>query len=41
MDKYCDVYPYTDVHEAIKSVTIIQVDTTYDNPDTREMTVLS
>jgi hypothetical protein len=38
--KECDVSPYTDTYEAIKSVPIVQAATAYDNPDTGETTIL-
>ncbi len=36
----CDVSPYTDSYEAIKSVPIVQAATAYDNPETGETTIL-
>ena len=38
--KECDVTPYTDAYEAIKSVPIVQAATAYDNPETGECTIL-
>ena len=38
--KECDVSPYTDTYEAIKSVPIVQAATAYDNPETGETTIL-
>jgi hypothetical protein len=38
--KECDVTPYTDAYEAIKSVPIVQAATAYDNPETGECTML-
>jgi hypothetical protein len=38
--KECDVSPYTDAYEAIKSVPIVQASTAYDNPETGETTIL-
>ena len=38
--KECDVLPYTDTYEAIKSVPIVQAATAYDNPETGETTIL-
>ena len=38
--KECDVSPYTDTYEAIKSVPIVQAGTAYDNPETGETTIL-
>jgi hypothetical protein len=39
-DKVCDVSPYTDTCEAIKSVPIVQAATAFDHPDTGETTIL-
>jgi hypothetical protein len=39
-DKVCDVSPYTDTYEAIKSVPIVQAATAFDHPDTGETTIL-
>ena len=36
----CDVTPYTDAYEAIKSVPIVQAATAYDNPETGETIIL-
>jgi hypothetical protein len=36
----CDVSPYTDAYEAIKSVPIVQAGTAYDNPETGETFIL-
>jgi hypothetical protein len=36
----CDVSPYTDAHESIKSVPIVQAATAYDNPETGETYIL-
>jgi len=30
----CDISPYTDMYEAIKSVPIVRARTAYDNPET-------
>ena len=38
--KECDVSPYTDAYEAIKSVPIVQATTAYENPETGETTIL-
>jgi hypothetical protein len=38
--KECDVSPYTDAYEAIKSVPIVQAATAYDNPETGETSIL-
>jgi hypothetical protein len=38
--KECDVSPYTDTYEAIKSVPIVQAATAYDNPETGETSIL-
>ena len=38
--KKCDVSPYTDAYEAIKSVPIVQAATAYENPETGETTIL-
>jgi hypothetical protein len=38
--KECDVSPYTEAYEAIKSVPIVQAATAYDNTDTGETTIL-
>jgi hypothetical protein len=38
--KYCDVSPYTDAYEAMKSVPIIQAVTAYDNPETGEISII-
>ena len=38
--KECNVSPYTDTYEAIKSVPIVQAATAYDNPETGETTIL-
>ena len=38
--KECDVSPYTEAYEAIKSVPIVQAATAYDNRDTGETTIL-
>ena len=38
--KECDVAPYTDAYETIKSVPIVQANTAYDNPETWETTIL-
>ena len=38
--KECDVSPYTDAYEAIKSVPIVTAATAYDDPDTGETTIL-
>jgi hypothetical protein len=38
--KECDVLPYTEAYEAIKSVPIVQAATAYDNRDTGEITIL-
>jgi hypothetical protein len=37
----CDVSPYTDTYESIKSVPIVQAATAYDNPETGETYVLT
>jgi hypothetical protein len=37
--KECDVSPYTETYEAIKSVPIIQAATAYDNPEAGETTI--
>jgi hypothetical protein len=39
-DKVCDVSPYADTYEAIKSVPIVQAATAFDHPDTGETTIL-
>jgi hypothetical protein len=38
--KECDVSPYTDAYEAIKSVPIVQAATAYDDPETGETSIL-
>jgi hypothetical protein len=38
--KVCDASPYTDEFKAIKSVPIVQASTAYENPETRETTIL-
>ena len=38
--KECDVSPYTDAYKAIKSVPIVLADTSYENPETGETTIL-
>jgi hypothetical protein len=38
--KECDVLPYTEAYETIKSVPILQAATAYDNRDTGETTIL-
>ena len=38
--KQCDVSPYTDAYEAIKSVPIVQAGTAYDNTETGETFIL-
>jgi hypothetical protein len=38
--KECDVSPYTEAYEAIKSVPIVQAATAYNNRDTGETTIL-
>jgi hypothetical protein len=38
--KECDVSPYTDAYEVMKSVPIVQAATAYDNPETGETTTL-
>ena len=38
--EYWGVYPYTNVYEAIKIVTIVQADTVYDNPETGEAKII-
>jgi hypothetical protein len=38
--KECDVLPYTEAYEVIKSVPIVQAATAYDNRDTGENTIL-
>ena len=39
-DKECDILPYTDAYEMIKSVPIVQVDTAYDNTETGDNTII-
>jgi hypothetical protein len=39
--KECDVLPYTEAYEAIKSVPIVEAATAYDHTDTGETTILS
>ncbi len=38
--KECDVSPYTEAHEAIRSVPIVQAATAYNNRDTGKTTIL-
>ena len=38
--KYCDVSPYTDAYDSIKSVSIVEAATAYYNPDTVETKIL-
>jgi hypothetical protein len=38
--KECDVAPYTDAYESIKSVPIVQAGTAWDNPETGETVIL-
>ena len=38
--KECNVSPYTDAYESIKSVSIVQAATAYDNPETGETFIL-
>ena len=38
--KECDVAPYTDAHETINSVSIVNAATEYDNPETGDTTIL-
>ena len=38
--KECDVAPYTDAHETINSVPMVQAATSYDNPDTGETAII-
>ena len=38
--KNCDVSPYTNAHEAIKIVPIVQAATAYTNPETGETKIL-
>ena len=38
--KECDVTPYTDAYEAIKSVPIVQAATAYEDAETGETTIL-
>jgi hypothetical protein len=38
--KECDVSPYTEAYEAIKSVPIVQAATAYNNTETGETTIL-
>jgi hypothetical protein len=38
--KECDVSPYTEAYEVIKSVPIVQAATAYNNMDTGKTTIL-
>ena len=38
--KYCDLYPYTDEYESLKSVQILQAAKSYVNPDNLYTTIL-
>ena len=38
--KECDVAPYTDAHETINSVSIVNAATAYDNPETGDTAIL-
>ena len=38
--KECDVSPYTDAYDTIKSVPIVQAATAYDSPETGETSIL-
>ena len=38
--KECDVAPYTDAYETMKSVPIVQVATSHNNPETGETKIL-
>ena len=40
MGNECDIAPYTDAYETIKSVPIVQAATAYDNPETGDTTIL-
>ena len=40
MGKECDIAPYNDAYEAIKSVPVVQTATVYKNPETGDTTIL-